>query len=151
MKAPSFKGLRASSVASSRVKQRNQSTNTVQEVLLRQALWRMGLRYRKNVKTLPGKPDIVFSGPRVVVFCDGDFWHGRNWSTLEGKLALGHNPSYWPAKIAQNMERDRKNTEALEHGGWLVVRIWESEIKKDPLAVAVQINELVRARSRRSG
>src|SRR5437879_6384164 len=75
-KSPSFKGLKPASEASSRAKRGNRRRDTLQEMLLRRELWKMGLRYRKNVETMPGKPDLVFPGARVVVFCDGDFWHG---------------------------------------------------------------------------
>jgi DNA mismatch endonuclease (patch repair protein) len=106
----------------------------------------MGLRYRKNVKGLPGKPDIVFSRARVVVFCDGDFWHGRNWLELSSKLRAGSNSAYWLAKIASNMERDRHNTVLLEDNGWLVIRIWEAEIRRDPTEAAYQIATKVQQR-----
>src|SRR5260370_5324167 len=90
---PSFKGLSAASPASSHAKQMNRSSDTSHECLLRALLWRRGLRYRKNVRTLPGKPDIVFAAERVAVFCDGDFWHGRDWPRLSKKLRAGTNAS----------------------------------------------------------
>jgi DNA mismatch endonuclease (patch repair protein) len=79
----------------------------------------MGLRFRKNVKSLPGKPDIVFPSVKVVIFCDGDFWHGRNWETLQEKLKRGMNADYWIAKIQRNMERDLNVNQLLEQNGWL--------------------------------
>jgi DNA mismatch endonuclease (patch repair protein) len=99
------------------------------------------LRYRKNVETLPGKPDAVFVRAGVVVFCDGDFWHGRNWKGLKLKLCLGTNAEYWVSKIRSNMERDRLNTTLLEADGWRVLRLWETDINRDPQAAA----ELVKA------
>lgn len=87
------------------------------------------MRFRKNVKTLPGKPDIVFPRSRIVIFCDGDFWHGRNWTQLKTKLSCGANSDYWIAKINSNILRDKKNTEILKNLGWRVIRVWESEIK----------------------
>src|ERR1700729_2873440 len=93
--APCFKGLSPASPASSRAKKMNRSTDTEHERLLRRLLWRQGLRYRKNVRALPGKPDIVFSAARIAVFCDGDFWHGRDWHRLSRKLRTGTNASYW--------------------------------------------------------
>ena len=106
----------------------------------------MGLRFRKNVKALPGKPDIVFIGARVAVFCDGDFWHGRKWQQLREKLDQGTNPQYWSAKISTNMERDLRNTALLESDGWQVIRIWETDIKRNPTNTALVVAEAVRAR-----
>jgi len=110
------------------------SKDTRPELALRRALWRRGLRYRVAMKTLPGKPDIVFTKAKIVVFCDGDYWHGHNWAlrgipSLEEELA-GYS-EYWQKKIRRNMERDKKNTAKLESDGWLVLRFWESEIKKN--------------------
>ena len=110
------------------------SKNTRPEIILRQALWHSNLRYRINFKKLPGKPDIVFTKKKVVVFCDGDFWHGHNWairglSSLEEELS-GYS-DFWQKKIMKNIERDKKNNADLEALGWTVVRIWESDIKKD--------------------
>lgn len=109
------------------------------ELLLRKELYRRGLRYRIDVKTLPGRPDIVFRGARVVVFCDGDFWHGRNLDVRLAKLAAGHNPEYWVEKICANVTRDRTNDQRLREEGWTVIRLWEKEILKDPSAAADSI------------
>jgi DNA mismatch endonuclease (patch repair protein) len=110
------------------------SKNTRPEIALRKALWTQGMRYRVNVKTLPGKPDIVFTRAKIVVFCDGDFWHGHNWvirglSSFEDELA--RYSQFWKDKINGNVERDIKNTARLEADGWIVIRIWESDIKND--------------------
>jgi len=110
------------------------SANTKPEMILRKALWRRGLRYRVNVKALPGKPDIVFTKAKITVFCDGDFWHGHNWAirgmeSLESELK--RYSTYWKEKISKNIKRDTENTALLESSGWVVVRIWESEIKSD--------------------
>lgn len=106
----------------------------------------MGLRYRKNVRNLPGKPDIVFPSVKVVVFCDGDFWHGRNWQVLQEKLLHGTNSDYWIAKIQRNMERDLLNNEILKRDGWLVIRVWEKDIKADVRRVAGNIKTSVEKR-----
>ncbi|MCZ7554573.1 MAG: very short patch repair endonuclease [Anaerolineales bacterium] len=127
---PSFSGLAPASAASSRAKRANRSKDTTHEVLLRKRLWHMGLRYRKNVVSLPGKPDIVFVRAKVAIFCDGDFWHGRDWSTQKLKLYSGSNSMYWIQKIERNMERDQENTSKLENNGWLVLRFWETDIKR---------------------
>jgi DNA mismatch endonuclease, patch repair protein len=103
----------------------------------------LGLRYRKNVKTLPGKPDIVFVKARVAIFCDGDFWHGRDWVNLRFKLERGTNPDYWIAKIKSNIERDLRNNKLLSEAGWLVIRFWETDIKKDPAKHAIKVKEIV--------
>jgi DNA mismatch endonuclease (patch repair protein) len=145
-KAPSFTGPMPASEASSRVKRANRQRDTVAELLLRRELWRIGLRYRINVQTLPGKPDLVFASAGVAVFCDGDFWHGRNWSSLKAKLERGTNAVYWPAKIARNIERDRDSTTLLTNAGWHVIRMWETDIKRDPQTAAQAIREVVNAR-----
>lgn len=140
---PSFKGLKPANDISSRSKRANKKTDTKQELLLRKTLWHMGLRYRKNVSTIVGKPDIVFPGAKVVVFCDGDFWHGRNWDTLKTKLEGGSNSAYWIKKIQTNIERDKKITSQLEQAGWLVIRVWEGDIKNDANAIANKVKALV--------
>lgn len=145
-KAPSFTGLKPASAASSRAKRSNTRVDTQHELMLRRELWRMGLRFRKNVTTLPGKPDIVFLGTRVVVFCDGDFWHGRKWQELKPKLDQGTNAAYWSAKIASNIARDARNTSLLQEAGWYVIRLWETDIKQDPKSAAMQIKKVVDAR-----
>lgn len=116
------------------------SKNTEPELMLRKALWKENLRYRVNYKMLFGKPDIVFTKYRVVVFCDGDFWHGHNWAirglnSLEEELA-GYS-DFWRSKIQHNIEGDTQVTQALESQGWTVIRIWESDIRRD-------LNECVR-------
>lgn len=115
------------------------------EVKLRSALWRAGVRFRKNVASLPGKPDIVFPTHRLVVFCDGDFWHGKDWKERLPKLASGTNSAYWVAKIERNMERDREHTRRLGEAGWRVLRVWESEIHRQTDAVLERILHLLSA------
>ena len=110
------------------------SRNTEPEIILRKALWNKNLRYRVNYKKLPGKPDIVFTLYHVAVFCDGDYWHGHNWAirglgSLEEELA-GYS-EFWRAKITRNIERDAEINRSLAELGWTVVRIWESDIRKD--------------------
>jgi DNA mismatch endonuclease (patch repair protein) len=143
---PSYKGFRPASEAASRVKRANRKKDTAHEVLLRRAVWQLGLRYRKHVSGLPGNPDLVFRRARVLVFCDGDFWHGRRWKQLQAQLEKRHNAAYWLAKIARNRERDRQNTARLKAAGWLVLRFWETDIKKDPAAAARKIRDAVTAR-----
>ncbi len=110
------------------------SRNTRPELALRKELWRRGLRYRANVRMLPGTPDIVFSRVRLAVFCDGDFWHGYNWvlrgyGSLEDELK--RYSKSWAEKIQKNIYRDEQVNKRLTEMGWSVLRIRESEIKKD--------------------
>jgi DNA mismatch endonuclease (patch repair protein) len=104
----------------------------------------MGCRYRKDVSTLPGKPDIVFPGAKLAIFCDGDFWHGRDWESRRQKLSRGTNSDYWLAKIQRNMERDRDNTRLLSEMGWTVLRLWETEIRAAPQALARKVIDALR-------
>lgn len=146
MKAPSFSGLKSASAVASLAKQKNKSTDTTHERLLRKALWSRGLRYRKNYGKLPGKPDIVFTKARLAVFCDGDFWHGRNWQRLSLHLRGGSNASYWCQKIRANMLRDRRTTRQLRIMEWCVIRLWEGDIKADPEGVAAGIESVLAGR-----
>jgi DNA mismatch endonuclease (patch repair protein) len=145
--APSFRGLRPASRTSSISKRSNRATDTAHEVVLRRALWRIGVRFRKNVRSLPGKPDIVFLRAKVAVFCDGDFWHGRHWSKLKSKLRRGSNADYWTTKIQSNIERDRRNRAVLQKAGWKVIRLWESDIKRDPQSNAALVKSVVEKRA----
>lgn len=148
-KTPSYVGYSPASRTSSAVKRKNKRRDTLHEVILRRELWRSGLRFRKNVENMPGKPDIVLRASRLIIFCDGDFWHGRNWSKLQGKLAAGANPTYWSSKIASNIARDRRTTAILEKQGWNVMRLWESDIRRDPFAVAARVRQKVHATTNR--
>lgn len=106
----------------------NKSKNTSIEVLLGRALWHRGLRYRKHTSGVPGHPDFCYIGKKVAVFCDGEFWHGRDWT--EAKRRLKSNREFWIAKIERNRQRDQEITELLEREGWTVLRFWESDIRK---------------------
>lgn len=137
---PSFEGLHpASEKASAAGRGASTKKNTRCELVLRRELWRRGLRYRLHHPRLPGRPDIVFTRQRVVVFCDGDFWHGRDLSSRRAKLAGGHNATYWLAKVQRNVERDCRQTGALEAAGWSVLRFWETDILGRTGYVADQI------------
>lgn len=106
----------------------------------------MGLRYRKNVVSLPGKPDVVFARAKVAIFCDGDFWHGRNWASQKQKLTVGHNSAYWVQKIERNIERDKENTLKLQKHGWVVLRFWETDLKQSLQTCVDQIVEALENR-----
>lgn len=114
------------------------------EVLLRRELWRRGLQYRKNVAGLTGKPDIVFMGKKIAVFCDGDFWHGYDWENR--KQDIKSRKEFWIPKIERNMQRDIEVNEALERDGWLVLRFWGNEIKTNCSACADKIEMILRSR-----
>lgn len=103
--------------------------NTRIEIALRTELWSRGLRYRKNCKDIIGKPDIVFIGKKVAVFCDSEFWHGYNWE--EQKDRIRSNREYWIPKIERNIERDREVDSALRSQGYEVIRFWGMDIMKD--------------------
>lgn len=99
------------------------SKDTKIELIVRSALFAKGYRFRKHVSTLPGKPDIVFVKQNVVVFIDGDFWHGKNFHKWSNKMS-----PFWKRKIGDNILRDNKNRRKLRTLGWKVIRIWESNI-----------------------
>ncbi len=100
------------------------------EVALRKALWKKGYRYRKNYKELPGKPDIVLTKYKIAIFCDSEFFHGKDWEVLRPRLQKGSNPDYWIPKIERNMERDRENDKHLLFLGWTVIHFWGKDILK---------------------
>jgi len=99
------------------------------EILLRKELWKRGIRYRKNVKGIIGHPDLAFIGKKVVVFCDSEFWHGYDWE--KNKESIKSRRDFWIPKIERNMKRDSEVTETLLKDGWVVLRFWGEEIKKN--------------------
>ncbi len=107
------------------------SKDTTIEIALRKALWEKGYRYRKNYKALPGKPDIAITKYKIAVFCDSEFFHGKDWEIKRPKLLNSKNSEYWISKIERNMERDRKNEQQLLFLGWTVIRFWGKEILKN--------------------
>lgn len=107
------------------------SRDTKIEVKLRKALWERGFRYRKNYKELPGKPDIVFTQYKIAVFCDSEFFHGKDWEVLKPRLEKTQNSEYWLKKISRNMERDDEVNKRLLFEGWTVIRFWGKDILKD--------------------
>ena len=107
------------------------SKDTTIEVLLRKSLWKKGYRYRKNYDKLPGKPDIAITKYKIVIFCDGEFFHGKDWEVLKPRLERGNNSEYWIKKISRNMERDDEINKQLLFEGWTVIRFWGNDIKKN--------------------
>lgn len=143
-KVPRYSNFKPASALTSQIKRRIRHRDTKAELLLRRELWRRGFRFRVNVKELPGKPDIVFSRARVIVFCDGDFWHGRDWNNRRKRLIAGINAPYWTAKIAANIKRGRQVSESLEMEGWVVLRFWESDIQRNTTSIAKQVAAVLR-------
>jgi DNA mismatch endonuclease, patch repair protein len=140
MRTPSYAGLHPSSVrASIAARASSKKHNTKPEILLRAALRKRGLRYRKNKNDLPGAPDIVFENAQLIVFVDGDFWHGKNWRKRKEMLRRGHNSDYWINKIERNISRDLGWNRKLRADGWTVLRIWESDIRNNVDAVVNRV------------
>jgi DNA mismatch endonuclease (patch repair protein) len=96
------------------------------EIRVRSELHKRGFRFRKHLKELPGKPDVVFTRAKVAVFIDGDFWHGYKFSTWEHKVS-----DFWKTKISKTRERDVKNQQRLRDMGWTVIRLWQHELERD--------------------
>lgn len=111
--------------------QRIRSNDTEIEVLLRKALWKKGYRYRKNYKVLPGKPDIVLTKYKIAVFCDGEFFHGKDWEVLKPRLEKSNNSEFWIDKISRNIKRDEEINKKLLFLGWTVIRFWGKDIIKN--------------------
>ena len=107
------------------------SKNTEIELILRKALWKQGYRYRKNFNALPGRPDIVLTKYKIVIFCDGEFFHGKDWDILEARLKESNNSEYWIKKISRNKERDDEINKKLSFLGWKVLRFWGKDIKNN--------------------
>jgi len=144
----SFAGLRPASAKSSRAARgASAKTNNRCELTLRRELSLRGLRYRLHHAGLPGRPDIVLLKHRIALFCDGDFWHGRDVDVRFAKLARGHNAMYWIAKLQRNVERDRRQTRALEESGWLVLRFWETDVLRRTGEIADTVVATLKQRS----
>ena len=113
------------------------SKDTKAELLLRKALYHNGYRFRKNWNALPGRPDIVLTKQKIAIFCDGEFFHGKDY---DKKKPVDHNHAYWDAKIRRNMERDLEVTRQLRSMGWVVLRFWNRDVLKnlDKCLAAVQ-------------
>ncbi|MEB2283767.1 MAG: hypothetical protein B6D46_15975 [Polyangiaceae bacterium UTPRO1] len=149
-RSPSFAGLCAATPrASAAARASSRKRDTGCELLLRAALRELGLRYRVAPHDVPGRPDVVFRKERVAVFCDGDFWHGRDLEERLARLARGHNAPYWLAKIRRDVERDRRHDDRLRERGWIVLRFWEGDVRTHADHAAVKVRRAVRRRRRR--
>lgn len=98
------------------------------EMILRKALWKKGYHYRKNYKNLPGTPDIALTKYKIAIFCDGEFFHGKDWEVLKPRLEQGKNPEYWVKKIQRNIDRDDEKDKELLFQGWTVIHFWGKDI-----------------------
>lgn len=125
---------------------RIRSKDTKIELMLRKELWSRGIRYRKNVAGIIGKPDIAFIGPKVAVFCDSEFWHGFDWD--EKKHDIKTNKEKWIAKIERNIERDAEVNKSLKEQGWTVLRFWGNEIEDNVSACADEIESVLADKKR---
>ena len=108
----------------------NKGKGTKLELLFGKLLWNAGVRYRKNDTSVFGKPDFVIKGHKIAIFCDGEFWHGRNWEIRKNDHKS--NCEFWHSKIERNIERDKEVNTELQKQGWKVFRFWETDITKEP-------------------
>lgn len=122
---------------------RIRAQDTTIEILLRKELWKKGYRYRKNYKMLPGKPDIVLTRYKIAIFCDGEYFHGKDWEKLKARLERGSNPDFWIRKISRNIERDDEVNKKLQFLGWTVLRFWGKDIQKNPKQCIKAIEEQI--------
>ena len=119
------------------------SVDTKSEVMLRKALWSKGYRYRKNYKELPGSPDIDLTKYKIAIFCDAEFFHGKDWAVQRNRILNSNNSDYWITKIERNMERDREVNQIITGMGWTVIRFWSKDIISNLEECVETINEFV--------
>jgi DNA mismatch endonuclease (patch repair protein) len=110
------------------------SSDTKPEVFFRKSLWKWGIRYRKNVNKLFGKPDIAIKKYKLVIFIDGDFWHGNDWKerhfSSQEELLVSYS-EFWQKKIRRNIERDKEVNKYYQTNDWTILRFWATDIKND--------------------
>ena len=131
------------SVERSENMRRIRSKNTKIEIALRKALWHKGYRYRKNYEALPGKPDIVLTKQKIAIFCDSEFFHGKDWEILKPQLEHGKNGEFWIKKISRNRERDDEVNKQLLFLGWTVIRFWGKDIMKNTDECVKVVEEVI--------
>ena len=122
--------------------------DTSVERILSRALWRRGLRFRKNSSSVYGHPDISIKKYRIAIFCDGDFWHGYDWENR--KNSIKSHRDYWIPKIERNIEKDVEVNHVLHGMGYTVIRLWEHEIRKDADDAADMIMRIVNEKKNQS-
>ena len=133
----------------SRTMSRIRSKDTSIELALRRALWHAGIRYRKNYKKLPGTPDIAITKHHIAIFCDGEFWHGKDWD--EKKHRIKSNNAFWTDKIERNISRDCETDRQLRIRDWTVLRFWGDEIRDDLEACVDEIKHVIQQREFEAG
>lgn len=119
------------------------SKDTKDEILLAKTLWQRGHRYRKNNKTVFGKPDLTFKKYKVAVFVDSEYFHGKDWNTEKHRIKT--NREFWWTKIEGNMQRDLRVNEQLINNGWKVLRFWSKEIRKNLAYCVTEIEQNLKA------
>lgn len=119
------------------------ATDTSIELRLRKALWLKGYRYKKNYVKLPGKPDIALTKYKIAIFCDSEFFHGKNWDALKPRLEAGNNAEYWVKKIKHNIERDDEINKKLLFLGWTVIRFWGKDLLKNTDSCIKAVEECI--------
>ena len=123
------------------------SKDTSIELLLRKKLWHKGYRYRKNYKLLPVSPDIVLTKYKIAIFCDSEFFHGKDWDILKLRLEKGSNPDYWIKKIERNRTRDWENDKKLLYLDYTVLHFWGKDIMKHTDECIQAIEEAIEERT----
>ena len=121
----------------SKIAKKIKSFNTKIELKLGQALWSNGMRYRKQCKDVFGKPDFCFKSKKIAIFCDSEYFHGKDWETQKHRIKT--NTEFWHKKIEGNIERDKIVNETLLKNGWKVIRFWGEDIKKNLEICLLQI------------
>ena len=116
------------------------------ERMLAKELWQRGHRYRLNVSNVIGKPDICFKGLKIAVFCDSEFWHGKDWE--KKKKEHKSNVEFWHKKILRNMDRDKEVNDHLLKNGGKILRFWGKDIEKDLITCIVKIEEAIDERKK---
>ncbi len=111
------------------------------ETMLGKAMWARGLRYRKNDKSVIGKPDFTFKKYKIAIFCDSEFWHGKDWASKKYKIKT--NKEFWYHKIEMNIERDKEVNAELLKSGWKVIRFWGNDIENDLLNCALKVESII--------
>jgi DNA mismatch endonuclease (patch repair protein) len=127
-----------------RIMSRVRHKDSKAELALRRALFAIGLRYRIHAASIIGRPDVSIRSRRIAIFVDGDLWHGNpKLPSMRGRddfaALFPSRTDWWLEKIERNIARDKYVTESLQTDGWLVIRVWESEILADPTAAAVDV------------
>lgn len=117
------------------------------ETALAKALWAKGFRYRKNDKSVFGKPDFTFKKLKIAIFVDSEFWHGKDWEIR--KHDHKSNQDFWHKKIQRNIERDKEVTQKLNEENWKVLRFWGKDIKKNLQDCVGKIEETINEAKRK--